>query len=253
MSFLLQNIRAVIIDDEQKAAQALQTLLTEFCEGVEVVAIAHDVPNGYKMIQQHKPDVVFLDVELPGAVGFSLLDYFDKIDFEIIFATAYNQYALKAFECSALDYLLKPVEIKKLRISLEKLRQKKELSQIQEKYNTLKDNIQKHKIAKIGLPTSEGLVFVKIEDVIRCEGENNYTTFFLNNSTKIVISRTLKDYEDLLADSGFFRPHKSHLINLEHVKKFIRTKASQLIMDDGSVVEVSVRKKEALSQILPSL
>jgi two-component system, LytTR family, response regulator len=253
MHLTLQNIRAVIIDDEQKAAQALQTLLTEFCEGVEVVAIAHDVPNGYKMIQQHKPDVVFLDVELPGAVGFSLLDYFDKIDFEIIFATAYNQYALKAFECSALDYLLKPVEIKKLRISLEKLRQKKELSQIQEKYNTLKDNIQKHKIAKIGLPTSEGLVFVKIEDVIRCEGENNYTTFFMNNNTKIVISRTLKDYEDLLADSGFFRPHKSHLINLDHVKKFIRTKASQLIMDDGSVVEVSVRKKEALSQILPSL
>lgn len=249
----MENIRAIIIDDEQKAAKALQTLLTEFCEGVEVVAIAHDVPSGYKTIQQYKPDVVFLDVELPGAVGFSLLDYFDKIDFEIIFATAYNQYALKAFECSALDYLLKPVEIKKLRISLEKLRQKKELSHIQEKYNALKDNIHKHKIAKIGLPTAEGLVFVKIEDIIRCEGENNYTTFFLGNASKIVISRTLKEYEDLLADSGFFRPHKSHLINLEHVRKFIRTKSSQLIMDDGSVVEVSVRKKEALAQILPGL
>lgn len=249
----MENIRAIIIDDEARAANALSTLLTEFCEGVEVVAIANDVREGYKAIQQHKPDVVFLDVELPGAVGFSLLDYFDKIDFEIIFATAYNQYALKAFECSALDYLLKPVEIKKLRISLEKLRQKKELSLIQEKYNTLKDNIHKHKIAKIGLPTTDGLVFVKLEDIIRCEGENNYTTFFLNSQSKIVVSRTLKEYEDLLADSGFFRPHKSHLINLEHVRKLVRAKTSQLIMDDGSVVDVSVRKKESLAQILPGL
>ncbi|MFN0201954.1 MAG: LytR/AlgR family response regulator transcription factor [Bacteroidia bacterium] len=241
-----QIVRALIIDDELNASNALNSLLTEFCQDVEVVDIQHNVPDGVKAIQLHKPDVVFLDIEMPGASGFSLLDYFDNIDFQIVFATAYNQYALKAFECAALDYLLKPVQIKPLRNTLDRVRKQKMQPESQQKMEIVKENIQQKKITKIGLPANDGLLFVKIEDIIRCEGESNYTTFYLKDKTKIVVSKTLKEYENLLPESEFFRPHKSHLVNLFYIKKWIRTKTSQLVMEDNSLVDVAVRKKDEL-------
>lgn len=239
-------IKAVIVEDEMRNAQALRTLLLEYCENVEVSAMAQDVASAAKVIKEHEPDVVFLDIELPGASGFSLLDYFEKIDFEIIFTTAYNQYALKAFEVSAIDYLLKPIGIKALHNALAKVREQKSLQALKERYYADRLDRAMNRISRIGLPTMEGILFVKLDEIIRCEGDNNYTTFFLQDKTKILVSKTLGDYEELLSTEGFYRAHRSHLVNLQHIKKFLRGRASRLVMDDGSEVEVSTRKRDDL-------
>lgn len=247
---------AVIIEDEVRNAEALRNLLTEFCENVQVLAIAGDVAKGYKAIQEHNPDVVFLDIELPGASGFSLFDYFDgRPPFSVVFTTAYNEYAIKAFECSAMDYLTKPVDIKRLRSALQKVRERKSLldAASSPQLQSAISNYSEGRIRKIALSTFDGMIFRDIDEIVRCEGDNNYTTFFFTDKTKLVISKTLKDYETLLGDSGFFRPHKSHLVNLNKIKKYIKGKASYLVMDDGSQVEVSVRKKEELAKILPGI
>lgn len=256
MTSEIKPIIAVIIEDEPRNAEALRNLLTEFCEGVEVLAIAGDVEKGYKAVQEYKPDVVFLDIELPGASGFSLFDYFeDKPPFAVIFTTAYNDYAIKAFECAAMDYLTKPVEIKRLKGALQKVRERKLLldTAAQAQFQSFKHSFAEGKIRKIALSTFDGIIFRNIDDIVRCEGDNNYTTFYFTDKTKLVISKTLKDFETLLNDSGFFRPHKSHLINLNKIKKYIKGKSSILVMEDGSEVDVSVRKKEELSKILPGI
>ncbi len=239
-------ITAIIVEDEKRNAEVLSNLLTEYCDNVEVLAMAQDVPSAAKLIKEHNPDVIFLDIELPGASGFSLLDYFDTIDFEIVFTTAYNQYAQKAFEISALDYLLKPVGIKALQNAIKKVREQKGIKDMKERYEVLKLNTQMNRISRISLPTMEGLLFLRLDEVIRCEGDNNYTTFFLQDKTKVVVSKTLGDYESLLAMEGFYRAHRSHLVNLAHVRKFIRGRAARLVMDDNSEVEVSTRKRDDL-------
>jgi two-component system LytT family response regulator len=244
-------LKAIIIEDESRNAQALETLLTEFCEGITVSAIAESVENGYKAIQAHDPDVVFLDVELPGASGFSLFDYYDKLEFSVVFTTAYNEYALKAFEFAAIDYLTKPVEIKRLKAAIQKVRERKEMIESLERVQQLKASMTEGSIRKITLPTLEGFLFVDVDMILRCEGDNNYTTFFLTDKSKIVVSRTLKDYERMLTPFGFFRPHKSHLVNLSKIKKYTRGRMSYLTMEDGSTVEVSIRKKDDLMALLP--
>lgn len=246
-------LKAIIIEDEPNNAQALSQMLTEFCEGVVVLGIADNVKEGVRLIKAHTPDVVFSDIELPGENGFALLEYFEDISFEIVFTTAYDQYAVKAFEFSAVDYLLKPIQIKQLRLAIEKVKEKRELTSLQNKYQELSDNLVKPRPTRLGLPTMEGLVFVNVDDIIRCEGENNYTTFFFVNGTKILVSRTLLEYEKVLEGANFFRAHRSHLVNLMRVKKLIRTRVNQLVMEDNSVVEVSVRKRDALLETLAKL
>lgn len=249
-----QTLLAIIVEDERNNAEALAQLLTEFCEDVVVSEICNNVQAAYKACQKHRPDVVFLDIELPGGSGFTLFDYFvGEVPFGVVFTTAYNEYAIKAFECAALDYLLKPVELRRLKIALEKVRGRNLMKQAlaQSQIDNTLENMRSGKIKRIGLSTYEALIFIDIAEIIRCEGESNYTTFYLGNNQKYVVSKTLKDYELMLEENGFFRTHKSHLINLSKVKRFIKGKVCFLVMEDDSEVPVSVRKKDSLARLLP--
>jgi len=248
------DLRSIIVDDEQQCVDTLSILLNDFCDGVEVVGTAHNVKSAYELILKKRPDIVFLDVEMPYASGFTLFEYFDNdIFFETIFTTAHDQYALKAFKFSALDYLLKPVRVRDLRDALGRVRKKKESALLQRKYETFKSNMESKRFEKIALPVKEGFLFVEVENIVRCQADANYTIVFLKSAKKILVSRTLKEFEEILTEANFFRTHKSHLVNLAFVRKFIRSKVSLLEMEDGSSVEVATRRRDKLLRRLTHL
>ena len=235
---------AIIIDDETGAREALRSLLENFIQGVEVVAEADGAQLGLAAIRQLKPDIVFLDINMPGGTGFDLLEQLESIDFALVFVTAYDQYAIKAIKFSALDYLLKPVDLQELRKTIERIGQAgKGHAQRQ-----LVEHYQKNQSSRdtLALPTLDGFDIVRVADIVRCEGERNYTTFFLKNGERIVVSRTLKEYEMLLSDSSFLRVYQSHLVNLLFVKRYIRGRGGFLVMEDGAPLPVSREKKEEL-------
>lgn len=236
-------LKAVIIEDEQKARRILQTLLEENCEGVEVLAAAEDVPSGVKAIIAHKPDVVFLDIELPGFNGFELTDFFDEVKFEIIFTTAYSEYAIKAFQMSAVDYLLKPIQIDQLRSAVGKARQLRG-SQMDEKMRALKENLSGANRRKIALPIAEGLLFVEEDEIVYLEADNSYTTVFFSNGNKILVSRNLKEFIDIIDSPQFFKPHRSYYVNTNHVRQFIKADSGSLLMDNGHVIHIARDKKQ---------
>lgn len=237
-------MRAIIIDDELSAREALRSLLENFIEGVEIVAEADGVQMGLAAIRQLKPDIVFLDINMPSGTGFDLLEQLEVVDFALVFVTAYDQYAIKAIRFSALDYLLKPVDLQELRKTMERIRNLgKTNSQSQ-----LVEHYQKNHGTRdtLALPTMDGFEIVKVADIIRCEGERNYTTFYLKNGDRTVVSRTLKEYEMLLSDSGFMRVFQSHLVNLKAVKRYIRGRGGFVVMEDGEQLPVSREKKDEL-------
>ena len=239
-------IRAIIVDDELKSCQNLERLLLDFCDNVEVSALCQTVAAGMEAIAQHKPHLVFLDVQMKGETGFDLLSKISPIDFEIVFITAYSEYAIKAFRFSAIDYLLKPIDLEDLKIAVEKVEHKKNVD-IAARIEQLMHNIKpvSTKQYKLAIPSSDGMVFVKIDDIIYCEASGNYTIFYIADGKKYIVSRTLKEYEDLLADSDFFRIHNSYLINLNAIKKYIRGEGGQVIMSNDTALDVSKRKKES--------
>jgi two-component system LytT family response regulator len=239
-------LKGIIIDDELKSRESLQILIQDFCEGVEVCALCQNVSEGIAAIDLHKPDVVFLDIQMQRETGFDLLNRLDKIDFELIFTTAHSEYAIKAFRFSAIDYLLKPIDLTDLQAALEKVRKKKNygISQRLEHliYNLKPTASQKYKLA---LPTSDGLLFVKIDEILYCEAEGNYTQIHLTNGTKHLVSRTLKEYDDMLTEQDFFRIHNSYLINLNLIKNYVRGEGGYVVMTNGKSLDVSRRKKES--------
>jgi len=237
-------IRAVIIDDEQESRNTINNILTHYCDYVSIVGQAEGVSKGKELIMLKQPDLVFLDIQMADGTGFDLLEQLPKVEFRVIFVTAYNQYALKAIKYSALDYILKPIDPQQLIDAVNKFRM------IESNFHVVAEQIKtlfgyKSGFEKIALPTSEGLRFVKVEDIIRCESDNNYTNFFLKTREKILVTKTLKDYEETLSDSNFIRIHQSHLINLTYVERYIKGEGGSVIMSDGSEVEVSRRRKEA--------
>ncbi len=210
-------MKAIIIDDEHDARENMQSLLQKYCSSVEIKGTADSAVGGLEMINQHRPDVIFLDINMPEATGLEMLETLDDIKFEIIFVTAYDEYAIKAIKFAALDYLLKPINILELKAAVSKAEKKLARQRSNEQLKTYVDN----KIGmpkKIGLSTSEGVIFVQVSDIIRCEASDTYTTFHLNMGDTIMISKSLKEYENLLSDFNFFRVHQTHLINLEYVK-----------------------------------
>lgn len=239
-------LRAVIVEDEEKARKNLTALLTEYCPQVEISGSAGTVAEGVELINNQKPVLLFLDVKMRGETGFDLLEKFDQLDFEIIFTTAHDEFALRAFKFNAVDYLLKPIKIDELVSAVNRAEQRLSLRNRQD------ENIRALLAAaknpgpfeKIALPTMEGLVFVKLNEIIRCEASDNYTTFYLTGNQKIMVSKTIKHFEDLLAPHNFFRVHQSHLINLGHIKKYYRGDGGYLVMADGASVMVARRKKE---------
>lgn len=249
-------IRAIIIDDEDNPRELLKSLLSDFCTGVEVVAVAPNVQKGVEAIKAHQPNIVFLDVEMPKESGFNLYKYFDKVDFSVVFTTAYSQYAIKAIKLAALDYLMKPIDLDELQVALERYREQQRdqsmasLSQHQLAHN----NMQKESQQRIALPCTDGYLFVNIEDIVRCQSDKSYTLFILNQPKQMEelwVSKNLGEYAELLEDSGFKRIHRSHIVNPKFVKKLIRGRIPQVVMQDDTVINIPTgRKDDILNDLL---
>jgi two-component system LytT family response regulator len=238
-------LRSIIIDDEFKSREVLKSLIEKFCEDIEVSATCHNGDAAIEAIDKFKPDVIFLDIQLQSETGFEILQRLDKTDFEIIFTTAYSEFAIKAFNFSAIDYLLKPIDIELLRKAVEKAR-KRIVGSISQRVAQLAENIRGNsfKNTRLAIPSTDGLVFVNVGEIIYCEASGNYTNIYLDDNRKFIVSRTLKDYEELLEEQDFFRIHNSHLINLNAIKKYIRGDGGQVVMKNDKTLDVSKMKKK---------
>jgi len=242
-------IRVVIIDDERDAINSIELIINEYCTNAEVVGTAASAADGRNIILSQQPDLVFLDIEMPRGNGFDLLEMLPERNFEIIFITAYNNFAIKAFKYSAIDYILKPIDIEEFIEAVDKAEKrindkKQPAPRGFSKYDVLLDNIRTSKPTKIMVPTSEGQIYIEIKEISRIEAEGSYSMLYLTNDSKILVSKNLKEFETMLGDSDFFRPHNSHLINLEHVKKYVVKDGGYIEMTDGTIVPISRRRKE---------
>ena len=246
-------IRTIIIEDEQDSMNLLCNLLQEF-KNIEIIAVATNITEAAEVLETLHPDLVFSDIELGEAAIFDMLQQLTTINFEIIFTTAFEKYALQAIKFSALDYLLKPFGKEDLSEAIHHYLQKQTKQSFQQ-FETLFHNLKHYQTdsKKIVLPTSAGLTIVQVKDVIYCQAEINYTLFFFADKKKMLVTKTLKEFEELLNDYDFIRVHNSHLINLHHVKNFIRAEGGSVTMSDGSVIDVSRRKKDELLKRLSSL
>ncbi|MBV9960933.1 MAG: response regulator transcription factor [Parafilimonas sp.] len=240
-------IRAIIIDDEQHCIDRLLKLVETYSRGnIELLGAFHSVEEGLKAINQLKPQLVFLDVEINDKTGFDLLQQLSEINFEVIFTTAYDKYAVKAFKFSAIDYLLKPVDADDLNSAIIKITEKFSQKDITQKFDALFHNLKNIQSAskKICVPVLSGFVFIQTSDIIRCQSEINYTTLFLKDKQKLLVAKTLKEFEEMLSDYNFYRVHNSHLVNLAYIKSYNKGKGGSVTMDDGSEIEVSTRRKD---------
>lgn len=242
-------MKAVIIDDESKARKALAVLLKEYCPDVNIIGEAGSPDSGIKLIEQANPDIVFLDIEMPGGNGFSLLNSFDEVHFEVIFTTAYNEYALKAIKHSALDYLLKPIDADELKMAISKFKKKKASAIVQNEEPEVGMisgfDSGNTPINKLILPVPKGFKIVATEQIIYCAASGSYTEIYLNDKSEIVVAKSLKYFEELLSKYNFFRVHDSSLINLFHVVEFVKGRGGQAILTDGTIVDISRDKKNA--------
>lgn len=235
---------AVIIDDELKGRIALRQKLNDYCADVQVVGEAENGEEGIKLIEQQLPNIVFLDIEMPRMNGFDMLHQLPQKNFDLIFTTAYDQYAIKAIKYAAFDYLLKPVDIEELKLAVSKSNSR-QLSNTEKKLEVLDQNLRgKAILNKVAISSLDGLLFFNIADIVHLEANGNYTTIYFSNRPKLVASKTLKDFEDLLPVDIFFRTHHSHLINLNYIKRYIKGDGGQIELQDGTYVDVARRKKE---------
>lgn len=246
-------IRAIIIDDEPYCCEALATLLEDCCPGVQLLGSYQNGVEGIAAIQKNTPDLVFLDVEMPKMNGFDMLAALPSVDFEIIFTTSYDKYALKAIRFSAIDYLLKPVDEEELKKAVEKV-ERRSRKPIAEQLEILMERIKQpsRQAARIAMPTMEGLQMIEIDKIINCESDSNYTVLHIDGGKKIVVSVTLKDIEELLDEHFFLRVHRCFVANLNKVEKYVKGEGGYLVMCDGSTVDVSRSRKEMLlKKLLP--
>jgi two-component system, LytTR family, response regulator len=246
-------IRAIIIDDEPYCCEGLAALLEECCSEVKVVAVCHNGMEGASSIRQYSPDLVFLDVEMPKMNGFEMLEQLPAVNFHLIFTTSYDQYALKAFRFSAIDYLLKPIDGDELQRAIQKVLQHSH-APLPQQLEILMRKIHQPaaSINKIALPTMEGLQMIPVDLIISCESDDNYTILKLKDKRKIIVSSTLKEIEEILEDHSFVRVHRSYLVNLNEIEKYLKGEGGYLIMTDGSTIDVSRTKKDTLlKKLLP--
>jgi two-component system LytT family response regulator len=245
-------IKAIIVDDEPHFRENLRTIMNLQATDIEVVAEAGSVAEAVRLIMQHKPQLLFLDVHLPDGLGFDILKQLGSSGHKVIFTTAHDNYAITAFRFNAIDYLLKPVDPEMLIEALSRVREQPFLnSGLEER---LQDVLSKpSERTKISLPTLEGITMLNIQDIIRCESDGSYTSFFTTKGRRIVVSRSIKEYDELLTPHRFFRVHQSHLVNLQYVEQFLKVDGGTLIMSDGSQIEVSRRRKDQLLQLIQSL
>lgn len=245
--------KAIIIEDEQNAALALEFLLHNHCPEVQVMERCTSVPDGVLAINKHKPDMIFLDIEMPVYSGFDLFKFITEPDFSVIFTTAYSQYALKAFEVSAVDYLLKPVEEDSLKAAVEKAKKRQDKELLLKKIQTLKENSSSSHIKKIALPLSDGLAFVETDTIEYTEAEGVYTRIYLKDKSQVLVSKNIKIFEDLLCkDERFIRIHRSNIVNIQFIQHYNRGEGI-LRMQSGTLLKVSRDKKQEFEEAVKSL
>lgn len=252
-------IKAVIIDDDAILREGMRMMLKHYAPEISIIGEAESVKTGTEIIENLSPDVVFLDIQMNDGSGFDILEKLNqklgKISSHIVFITAHEKYAIKAFRFSALDFLLKPVDPDELKNVISKIKNVLHQNENFEHIKLFLENINKKNegFKKIALSTSEGIHLFEIKDIIRCESEDNYTRFFIKNHKPVMISKTLKEYEELLTEHGFERIHQSHLININELKSYIKKDGGFVVMSDNSQLPVSQRKKERLQELISSL
>ncbi|WP_339889359.1 LytTR family DNA-binding domain-containing protein [uncultured Flavobacterium sp.] len=252
-------IKAILIDDDQNLREGMKGLLERFAPNIEIIGEADSVATGIEAMDTLKPQVVFLDIQLNDGTGFDILEQLaaknGAIKSNIVFITAHEQYAIKAFRFSALDFLLKPVDPDELQKVIVKIESVLEKTNDYAHIDLLLENIRKKvdNFKRIALSTSDGIHLFDISDIIRCESEDNYTKFYIKNNKPVLISKTLKEYEELLTEHGFERIHQSHLINLNYLKSYIKKDGGYVIMADESHLPISQRKRERLQEILKTI
>jgi two-component system, LytTR family, response regulator len=246
------TIKTLIVEDEQKSREMLAGLVEKHCPELAVAGLASNVKEGVEMVRSLKPDLVFLDISMPDGSGFDLLEQVQGHRFELVFATASDAHAIKAIKYSACDYLLKPIDVEELKTAVSKVVSKKQNIPNMENLQFLIQHLRKadENFQKITLPTGNAYEIVNIKDIIRCEADGSYTTFYLTDKRKLLISAGLKHYEELLPETDFIRVHHHHLINMNHVVRFLKEDGGYAVMTDGSRIEISRRKKETFMERL---
>ncbi len=240
-------LTAVIIDDEQHALEVLQLQLAQYCKEVTVLATCAGGEKGIAAIQKFNPGLVFLDIEMPHVNGFDVLKATSQFNFDVIFTTAYDQFAIQAFKYSALDYLLKPIDITELQAAVRKAAKKQDRLPLDEKLQLLFRQLKTEpgRKERIAIHVGDALQFFDAHEIVRCESESNYTHLFLTSGKKITVARTLKDVEESLGGDPFCRVHQSHLININHVSKVMKGEGAYIVMRDGVQVAISRNRKDA--------
>jgi two-component system, LytTR family, response regulator len=249
-------ITTIIIDDEQHCIDRLTNLLREnYSSSINLLGAFNNIEDGFKAINALHPQLIFLDVQIHDKTGFDLLKQISKVDFDVIFTTAYEKYAVQAFKFSAIDYLLKPIAADDLGEAINKLKVKFSKNDMSFKLDSLFHNLKNMQGAskKICVPVVTGIVFLDIVDIIRCESDVNYTTIFLKDKQKLVVAKTLKEFEEMLTEYNFFRVHNSHLINLNYIKSFNKGKGGFVTLTDNCVIEVSTRRKDDFLKAIASI
>ena len=252
-------ITAVLVEDDENLRKGMKSMLERYAPDIAIIGEGDSVSTGIAVIDQLKPQVVFLDIQLTDGTGFDILEQlaqkYGKSSFHIVFITAHEQYAIKAFRFSALDFLLKPVDPEELRKVIVKIKNVLEKNENYAHIDLLLENIRRKvdNFKRIALSTSDGIHLFEVSDIIRCESEDNYTKFFIKNHKPVLISKTLKEYEELLGEHGFERIHQSHLIKLAFLKSYIRKDGGYVVMADNSNLPISQRKKERLQELLKTL
>src|SRR6187397_479745 len=244
-------IRCILIDDESNSLEMMEWLLTTYCPQIKIEAMCNTASKGIEAINEYKPDLVFLDIEMPHMNGFDMLEQFDKLFFDVVFCTAYDQFAIKAFKYSALNYLLKPIDPDDLKETIRRIEEKKSMPS-KEQFELLLQNINqpvKSTPQRIALTTGDGMIFVPTTDIIYCEAESNYTSVVLANGKKVVVSKVLKDIDEALSGPDFCRVHSSFLINVNRIKKYVRGDGGYLIMDDDTNISISRNRRQEFIEL----
>ncbi len=243
-------IKAILIDDEAKARQGLRLVLEKYCPEVEILALCESPEIGLEKIKLLQPELVFLDVQMPKMSGFDLLGRIPEINFEVIFVTAYDRYAIKAIKFSALDYLLKPIDVDELMAAVHKISIQKQDKSLQ--YKSLFNNVKSdtEKLWRLAIPSDNEIIMQPVDEIIYCKADSSYTTLFLANDKKITVAKTLKEFENILPETDFCRIHHSTLVNLAHVVKYVKGEGGYVIISNDQHLNVSRRKKDSFLQQL---
>ena len=246
----MTQLSAIIIDDEQHARQGLATLLELYCPQVQAAGDANTIDKGIALIRQWAPDVVFLDIQIGEQNGFQLLDQLKQTDFQLIFTTAYSEFAIKAFRYHAVDYLLKPIQPQQLIAAVEKAGKSSRTGKLERQLGELLHTLKSGKQEKVVVPTMEGLHYLSVDNIVHVAGSANYSTFHLDSGEKVMASKNLKYYEELLPEDVFFRAHQSHLVNIRYIKQIRTVEGNTIEVEDGSSIPLAKARKGALVDLL---